>query len=91
MIFNKKLKEDLKIEELEIMDRIDYIFSMTSKFANGRKIVLYGHNERTRGIKRKLVEKGVNIEFLWIILFIRIKNQGFMTAKYYREDQMNFM
>ena len=54
MIFNKKLKEDLKIEELEIMDRIDYIFSMTSKFANGRKIVLYGHNERTRGIKRKL-------------------------------------
>ena len=88
MIFNKKLKEDLKIEELEIMDRIDYIFSMTSKFANGRKIVLYGYNERTRGIKSKLVEKGVNIEFF---LFIRIKNQGFMTAKYYREDQMNFM
>ena len=64
MIFNKKLKEDLKIEELEIMvDRIDYIFSMTSKFANGRKIVLYGHNERTRGIKSKLVGKGLNIEF----------------------------
>ena len=34
------------------MDRIDYIFSMTSKFAGGRKIVLYGYNEKTRVIKK---------------------------------------
>lgn len=47
-----------KTEELEIMDRTDYIFSMTSKFAGGRKIVLYGYNEKTRVIKNRLAEKG---------------------------------
>ena len=44
------------------MDRTDYIFSMTSKFAGGRKIVLYGYNEKTRVIKNRLAEKGMNID-----------------------------
>ena len=46
------------------MDRIDYIFDITRKFANGRKILLYGYNEKTRGIKNRLAGKGMKIDFL---------------------------
>ena len=45
------------------MDRIDYIFDITRKFANGRKILLYGYNEKTRGIKNRLAGKGMKIDF----------------------------
>lgn len=45
------------------MDRIEYIFDITRKFANGRKILLYGYNEKTRGIKNRLAGKGMKIDF----------------------------
>ena len=40
------------------MDRIDYIFDITRKFANGRKILLYGYNEKPGGSRIDLLVKG---------------------------------